>query len=245
MAELTPKPISAFVEVTDLNNFNSDSYITLLDANATNPETKNAKMKFKGLYQLINNSIFPINDSQITTGINPANINTNQLKSISSIQVNQYGRVVSLDGSTDSTDVAVSSVNTGSYNIVATTPSTQWSGVTYLGSPSNFICKYTGNLTITIYYTAITNRPGINFLADSFYMKSNNITQTAVPIVQYSESTYQTANIRSGVTRQFGIATIIVPVSAGDTNFSFGLQYATTTTSMAMTLNVLFSNNAQ
>lgn len=244
MAELTPKPISAFVEVTDLNAFNSDSYITLLDANATTPETKNAKMKFKGLYQLISNNILPINDSQVITNINPANINTNQLRSISSIQVNQYGRVVSLDGTANSTDVPISSVNTGSYNISTSTPSSQWSGISYLGSPSNFICKYTGNLTITIYYSVI-GRQSIDFSTGAFYMKSNNITQTSVPIVQFANSLYTTITTRFGVNRQFGIATTIIPVSAGDTNFSFGVEYAETTRFMGVSLNVLFSNNAQ
>lgn len=252
MSELTPQPISSFPEITDINNFNNDSLITLLNANASTPETKNANLKFKNLYSLIQNNLFPISDSEIQTGITPANINTNQLASIASITVNQYGRVVQIAGSPVAGTTPQAGIETGSFSSTITVPSFQASSAPFFGNASNFTCVYNGKVLITVYFNAIYNfSNGTNTIPQitniPIYVINNTNVQTEIPFKTKSVITTSLGQ-GNGTHTVSGTAVILLPSSPNTTNWKIGVGYSNEINGVyGYTFNyaVIFQNNTQ
>jgi hypothetical protein len=225
MADLTPQPISSFVEITNLNNFNNDSAITLLDANATTPATKNANLKFKNLYALIKTNL-NLTDANINTGINPVNINTNQLSSISSITVNQYGRVVQIAGTSASSAPAAIGVATGLLSGTISVPGLI-NNITY-GALSSFQTLYTGNILVTIYFNVtVPYSTGTlpQTLPPDIYVTNNTKVETQVPIA-FNNSTIYGYNDNGGPRVVFtGTAVTLIPCSSNTTEWKIGTKY--------------------
>lgn len=252
-AALTPQPISSFPEITDLNNFNTESLLTLLNANASTPSTQNANLKFKNLFQLINNEILPINDSQVSTGINPNNINTNQLATITSVTVNQYGRVVQIEGVTSASLQTQAGISTGILTGTINVPLNQSNSAPFYGSPADFTCNYTGKIMLTIYYTSrISYTTGNNTLAyistpPLIYVTNN--TNVVTQIATVTGTTQNTAGGGgSGAVVSTGTAVALLPCSAGTTGWKVGVGYPTSSnTSPGFPFNytVLFQNTTQ
>lgn len=149
MSDLQPTPMSLFNEVTDINNFNDDNRIPFLDSNATSLEKVNAIIRYKNFKQLILNDILPISDSEIQTGINSNNINTSLLSNISQIQVNQYGRVVRIDGDTSGSTTTGGNAATGSFNIGNVLSISNYNSPSNVTQSSNYQAIYNGVISIT------------------------------------------------------------------------------------------------
>lgn len=229
MSDLQPTPMSLFNEVTDINNFNGDSKIPFLDANATTTDKINALIKYKNFKDLLINDILPISDSEIETGINSNNINTGLLSSISQIQVNQYGRVVRIDGSTSSSSGGGGGGSTGSGNfdvgnVVSITNYNSPSNVT---QSSNYQTVYNGKVSITgvatfLSYPGLQNFIGTGNLSLTLAIKSN-IKQTGVPISNTIIQTFQgTSSRQTGNPLSQGYTLYIsgiIPCVQGETNW--------------------------
>lgn len=251
MADLTPQPISTFGEITNLNGFNNDSLITLLNANASTPATKNANLKFKNLYTLVKNNL-NLTDADINTGITPASINTNQLATISSITVNQYGRVTQIAGSPVSGTTPQAGIETGSFSSAITVPSFQASSAPFFGNASNFTCVYTGKVLITVYFNAVYNfSNGTNTIPQitniPIYVTNNTNVPTEIPFKTKSTTTTSLGN-GNGTHTVSGTAVILLPSSPNTTNWKIGVGYSNEINGVyGYTFNyaVIFQNNTQ
>lgn len=252
-AALTPQPISSFPEITDLNNFNQDSLLTLLNANASTPSTANANLKFKNLFQLINNEILPISDSNVSTGIDPNNINSNQLATITSITVNQYGRVVQIQGVSQSSLQTQAGISTGILAGLINVPLNQPSSAPFYGSPADFTCNYTGKIMLTIYYTSrIPYTTGNNTLAYISTPPLIYVTNNTNVVTEISTATGITQNIAggsgSGAVVSTGTAVALLPCSSGTTNWKVGVGYpkdATSSPGFSFNYTIMFQNTTQ
>lgn len=250
MADLTPQPISTFGEITNLNGFNNESLITLLNANASTPATKNANLKFKNLYTLVKSNL-NLTDADINTGINPSNINTTQLASIASITVNQYGRVVQIAGSPVSGTTPQAGIEAGSFSSTIVVPSSQPGNAPFFGNSSNFTCVYNGKVLVTIYFTATYNYSSGNntilFTSNiPIYITNNSNVVTEVSFKTQSVRTTSTG--KSGQHILSGTAVILLPSSPNTTNWRVGVGYATDipgNNGFNFDYAVIFQNNTQ
>jgi hypothetical protein len=247
MSDLTPQPISSFVEITNLNNFNNDSTLTLLNANAATPATKNANLKFKNLYTLVKSNL-NLTDADINTGINPANINTNQLVNISSITVNQYGRVVQLAGTNAAVVPTATGVASGFLPSSITVPLNSPANTPVYGTPSTFTTGYAGNILVTVYFNMLTivplaSQPEITN-PPNIYIKNNINTPTQ--IIPFFKSSSYGANI--GKNREYiisGVAVALLPCQPNTTNWVVGVTYEALNPSYTFNYAAVFQNNSQ
>lgn len=246
MADLTPQPISTFGEITNLNGFNNESLITLLNANASTASTKNANLKFKNLYTLVKTNL-NLTDADITTGINPININTTQLASIASITVNQYGRVVQIAGSTVASTIpqagAITGFSKGAFDLPYKSGG---SPDKVFGVASDFICKYDGKILVTVYFSASWGQSsGSQVRPNSIpiYVTNNTNIVTQMSVVTQNVST-STGVQGKGTHIITGTAISLLTTSANTTNWKIGAGY-TDPTGPSFNYSVIFQNNAQ
>lgn len=243
MADLTPQPISTFPEITNLNGFNNDSLITLLNANASTAATKNANLKFKNLYSLVKSNL-NLTDADINTGIVPANINTNQLASISSITVNQYGRITQIAGSAVANTApqtgVVTGFATGEINVLKDYP--------VFGPVADFTCLYKGNVVLTINFTSIFTQKSSSIPSLAVFPEipiyvtnnTNNVIKASfVPQIGSAVNIY--SEYKEVIT---GSTVIVLPASVGLTNWKIGTG-SSTYFNRTLKYSILFQNNAQ
>lgn len=243
MADLTPQPISAFREITDITGFNNNSLITLLDANATDANNRNANLKFKNLYSLVKSNL-NLTDADINTGVVATNINTNQLTTISSITVNQYGRVVQLAGSNTTTPAA----QTNGFTVGSSAGTIKMiQGNTVYGESSNFTCAYTGRVLVTVYFNAVWQySTGNNLIVQisdlPIFVTNNSNVVTEMPFKTISISTTSLGGGNRGVHTISGTAVLLLPTSPNTTGWKIG---AGPTASGDFNYTAVFQNNTQ
>lgn len=220
MADLQPIPMSQFVEYTDLNNFNDDSTFPFLDANATSAEKVNAIIKYKNFKTVLQSDLFPIEDSQIITNVDPNNLDTNLLNSIGSIQVNQYGRVVKLQPGSNDTSTP--------FTIANVTSSRTIGGGTVTSVKSNYVSPTTGNAWLTgiinwsVGYGSITNVTA--YLTSS--VKTTQITLNSTPIYLNNPVAGALPGSTAGGQTGFSLVNVVIPVVAGETNWDIYARQA-------------------
>jgi len=248
MPDLTPQPISTFPEITNLNGFNNDSLLTLLNANASTPATKNANLKFKNLYTLVKTNL-NLTDADINTGINPANINTNQLASIASITVDQYGRVVQIAGSPVASTTPQAGVATDFFTGKFDLPYKS-GGMPdkVFGIASNFICQYDGKILITVYFAGVfpqSTGSGARPPSIPIYVTNNTNIVTQMSIVQNNTET-STGIQGKGSHVVSGVAIALLTTSANTTNWKIGTgYYGGVPAGFGFNYSAIFQNNAQ
>lgn len=247
MPDLTPQPISTFPEITNLNGFNNDSLLTLLNANASTPATKNANLKFKNLYTLVKTNL-NLTDADINTGINPANINTNQLVNISSITVNQYGRVVQIAGTNASIAPTATGVTSGFLPSSIVVPLNAPANTPVYGTPSTFTTGYAGNILVTVYFNLVTiiplaAQPPFTTAPNVFV---NNNINSPTQITPFFQTASYGRNI--GQNREYiisGVAVALLPCQPNTTNWVIGVTYPFLNPSYTFNYAAVFQNNSQ
>lgn len=222
MPELQPQPISSFREITNKNGFNSGSVVPILDANTNNPAEKNAVVSVATLSDIIETQIFPIEDSQINTGITPSNITQTPLTNITGIQVNQYGRVVSLQGNNSTQSGSSVSVTAATFTGV----SDRWTAPT--STTFDFTASATGTILLNCYITYnMTPYNSGSFNAGvpaniTHVISSSLKTNLAVPSINLINTTTQggATNVPKQV---YGTSVYVIqvtlPCTVGETNW--------------------------
>ena len=229
MSDLQPTPMSLFNEVTDINNFNGDSKFPFLDANATSLDKVNAIIKYKNFKQLLLDDILPIQDSEIETGINSNNINTDLITNVTQIQVNQYGRVVRLNGNT-SGGSSGGTTTSNAFSVGNVVSITNYNSPSNLTQSSNYQAVYNGEISITGVATFLSTA----YVANSIINQSvpvgikSNIKQTIVPLTGTLMQTFQgVTSKQTGQPLSVGYTLYIsgiIPCVAGETNWLLALN---------------------
>lgn len=227
-SDLQPTPMSQFNEVTNITNFNDDSKIPFLDANATSNQKINAIIKYKNFRQLIVEDILPIDDSQIITSIDPNNINVNLLTNVSQIQVNKYGRITKISGNTSTSTAAISPA----IDIFQVAVNNDL----YKANPvSTYKTQYTGKILITGFCSGTLAQ----LTAIQKVMLTSNIKTTGIPLSFSVISTTNNSGKTQTTTDKVYISSVIT-CSADETNWLI-----TATSTLGFSGNLTFFNYQQ
>lgn len=227
-SDLQPTPMSQFNEVTNITNFNDDSKIPFLDANATSTQKINAIIKYKNFRQLIVEDILPIDDSQIITSIDPNNINVNLLTNVSQIQVNKYGRITKISGNTSTSTAAISPA----IDIFQVAVNNDL----YKANPvSTYKTRYTGKILITGFCSGALAQ----LTAIQKVMLTSNIKTTGIPLSFSVISTTNNSGKVQTTTDKVYISSVIT-CSADETNWLI-----TATNALDFSGNLTFFNYQQ
>lgn len=206
-SDLQPTPMSQFNEVTNITNFNDDSKIPFLDANATSNQKINAIIKYKNFRQLIVEDILPIDDSQIITSIDPNNINVNLLTNVSQIQVNKYGRITKISGNTSTSTAAISPA----IDIFQVAVNNDL----YKANPvSTYKTRYTGKILITGFCGGTLAQ----LTAIQKVMLTSNIKTTGIPLsFSVISTTNNSGKVQTTIEKVY--ISSVITCSADETNW--------------------------
>lgn len=231
MADLLPIPMSQFAEFTNINNFSDNSTFPFLDANSPSIDKTNALLKYKNFKQLLRHDLFPIADSDIITGVDPNNLNTSVLTSISNIQVNEYGRVIKLTGGVNAAAPL--------FTIQTVTSSGYPSGGQIYRTPSGYVSPRTGSAWVTGIVNFSFNRGATDTMAVSI---KSSIKTTSVNI----NSVLVSENIVVGGGQSVSLyISGVIPVVEGETNwYIYPTAIANGSPTEVVTIGGRFNTNA-